>query len=86
MEYGYYEQSGSPFQGAQLEKLRAFLLRMGLTYDPGITYTATIRSSGDEIVAAGSCRGMLSSVWRWIRLFRGKGLPPPSLQRCGGRR
>ncbi len=74
MEYGYYEQSGSPFQGAQLEKLRAFLLRMGLTYDPGITYTATIRSSGDEIVAAGSLQGDVIKCVAVDPALQGEGL------------
>ena len=54
MEYGYYEQSGSPFKGRALEELKAFLLEMGLTYDEGIQYTTLVRNGADEIIAAAS--------------------------------
>lgn len=54
MEYGYYQQSGSPLRGRQLEELRGFLSRMGLTYDQGIQFTTLVRSGEDDIVAAAS--------------------------------
>ena len=54
MEYGYYEQGGSPFKGRALEQLKAFLLEMGLTYDEGIQYTTLVRNGEDEIIAAAS--------------------------------
>ena len=57
MEYGYYEQSGSPFRGAALEELKAFLARMGLTYDGGIEYTTLVRDGADKIIAAASLQG-----------------------------
>ena len=54
MEYGYYEQSGSPFRGRVLEEVKIFLQGVGLTYDEGIQYTTLVRNGEDEIIAAAS--------------------------------
>lgn len=54
MEYGYYEQTGSPLQGQKLVELRDFLGRMGLTYDEEIQFTTLVRNGDDDIVATAS--------------------------------
>lgn len=54
MEYGYYEQTGSPFMGRDLEELKIFLTGMGLTYDQGVEYTVLIRNGEDRIMASAS--------------------------------
>ena len=57
MEYGYSQQTGSPFRGRVLEELCAFLARMGLRYAPGIAHTVLVRDSEGRIAATGSLEG-----------------------------
>ena len=52
MEYGYYEQTGSPLRGRTLGELREFLARAELTYDENIQFTVLIRDGEDNIAAA----------------------------------
>ena len=48
--------TGSPFQGAMLEKLKAFLSSCALDYDAGIQYSVVIIDH-DEMIATGSLDG-----------------------------
>lgn len=54
IEYGYDLYTGAPFQGRALAELQAFLEEMGLSYDPGISYSAVLRDESDRIAAAAS--------------------------------
>lgn len=54
MEYGYYEETGSPLQGRALGELKEFLARAELTYDERLQFTVLIRDREDSIAAAGS--------------------------------
>lgn len=74
MNYGYYEQSGSPFRGAALEELRRFLERMDLSYDGGIEYTALLRDGEDRIVAAASLQGSVIKCVAVDPALQGEGL------------
>ena len=74
MEYGYYEQTGSPFRGRALEELKAFLLGMGLTYDEGIEYTAAVRDGADRLVAAASLQGNVIKCVAVDSAAQGEGL------------
>ena len=63
MEYGYYEETGSPLQGRALGELKEFLARAELTYDERLQFTVLIRDREDSIAAAGSLQdGVIKCV------------------------
>jgi [citrate (pro-3S)-lyase] ligase len=49
------EMSGSPLRGGELERLRDFLGRAGISYDEGVEHSVLLEDDGC-IVACGSCR------------------------------
>lgn len=49
------EVSGSPLRGGELERLRDFLGRAGISYDEGVEHSVLLEDDG-HIVACGSCR------------------------------
>ncbi len=53
----YTMQTGSPFTGRELEKLKAFLREEDLDYDEHITYTVELVDDDGAIIASGSCEG-----------------------------
>ena len=48
MDYGFYEEYGTPFSGRKLRKLREFLQAAELDYDEQIEYTVNLT---DKVVA-----------------------------------
>ena len=42
MDYGFYEEYGTPFSGRKLRKLREFLQAAELDYDEQIEYTVNL--------------------------------------------
>ena len=51
-----YLQTGAPFQGRMLEKLRQFLAQCGLDYDESIFFSAALMEE-EQIIACGSLDG-----------------------------
>ena len=47
MDYGFYEEYGTPFSGRKLRKLRDFLQAAELDYDEQIEYTVNL-TDGDK--------------------------------------
>lgn len=74
MEYGYYEQTGSPLRGRALGELRDFLAKAGLTYDENIQFTVLIRDEEDSIAAAGSLQDGVIKCVAVDEARRGEGL------------
>ena len=74
MEYGYYEQTGSPLRGRALGELREFLARAELTYDENIQFTVLIRDGEDNIAAAGSLQDGVIKCVAVDEARRGEGL------------
>ena len=54
MDYGFFEEYGTPFTGRKLRKLREFLQAAELDYDEQIEYTVNLTDSDGQIVATGS--------------------------------
>ncbi|MBR4875867.1 MAG: [Clostridia bacterium] len=54
MDYGFYEEYGTPFSGRKLRKLREFLQSAELDYDEQIEYTVNLTDNEGTIVATGS--------------------------------
>lgn len=79
LEYGYCLQSGAPVGGRKLEQLRAFLARFDLIFDDGIEFSAVIRNSGDEIVAAASLQGSVIKCVAVDPALQGENLTAPLL-------
>lgn len=74
MLYGYYEQTGSPFQGTARRELKEFLSRMELSYDEGIEYSVAIRNGDDSIVACASLQGNVIKCVAVDPALQGEGL------------
>ncbi|MDE7010322.1 MAG: GNAT family N-acetyltransferase, partial [Oscillospiraceae bacterium] len=74
MEYGTYEQTGSPLRGRALGELREFLARAELTYDENIQFTVLIRDGEDNIAAAGSLQDGVIKCVAVDEARRGEGL------------
>ncbi|MBQ8507671.1 MAG: [Clostridia bacterium] len=49
-------ETGRPFRGAALERLKAFLKSCGLDYDPAVSFSCALIEDG-EIIASGSLDG-----------------------------
>ena len=54
MDYGFFEEYGTPFTGRKLRKLRDFLQAAELDYDEQIEYTVNLTDGDGQIVATGS--------------------------------
>ncbi len=54
MDYGFYEEYGTPFTGRKLKKLQDFLQAAALDYDTQIEYTVNLTDGDGQIVATGS--------------------------------
>ena len=54
MDYGFFEEYGSPFSGRKLRKLKDFLAAAELDYDEQIEYTVNLTDGDGNIVATGS--------------------------------
>ena len=65
--------AGSPFKGADLEKLICFLHDCGLKYDDGIKYSICM-TEGDRIAATGSLDGAVLKCVAVSSAFRSEGL------------
>lgn len=74
MEYGFYEQTGSPLRGGALAELKEFLARTNLTYDENIQFTVLVRDGEDSIAAAGSLQDGVVKCVAVDPARRGEGL------------
>lgn len=64
---------GRPFQGAMLDKLKAFLADDGLRYDEGVEFTVCVME-GDSIAATGSLDGKICKCIAVSPAHQGEGL------------
>ena len=65
---------GKPLTGSDLERLKEFLKKMDLDYDPGIEYTICLEDEDYNIIAAGSAE---ENVLKCIAI----GVPGPGTDR-----
>ena len=68
-----YLQTGYPFRGVMLARLRAFLHACGLDYDEGIDFSAAFMED-DEIIATGSLDGGTLKCIAVSPMHQGEGL------------
>lgn len=85
MDYGYSLELSPALGGGPLEELKTFLAGSGLTYAPGIAYTAIIRDGEGRIAATASLEGNVVKCVAAAPSARGEGLAAAllsELSRC----
>lgn len=68
-----HAETGRPFTGAALEKLKAFLRMNGLDYDPGVGFSVMLVED-DEIIATASLDGATVKCVAVSPMHQGEGL------------
>lgn len=71
-----HTETGTPFVGAKLERLKSFLSANGLDYDPGISFSIVLME-GDEICATASLDGGTVKCVAVSPMHQGEGLTAP---------
>lgn len=74
MDYGFFEEYGTPFTGRKLRKLRDFLQTAELDYDEQIEYTVNLTDGEGRIVATGSIHANVLKCIAVSDMHQGLGL------------